>query len=73
MDNENSTETFPLDDAAIESLAELDQQERSIGVARQAILSYFLRQQRMTGNWQLAPNRRELVRQSSTLPAGITQ
>lgn len=55
-------EAFPLDDAAIESLAELDTQERNIGVARTAILSYFLRQHKLKGNWALAENRRELVK-----------
>jgi hypothetical protein len=68
MNNEQTTENFPLDDAAIDSLAELDQQERNINVARQAILSYFLRQQKLTGNWQLAQNRRELVK---TTPADL--
>lgn len=66
MENENgNTEAYPLDDAAIEAIAELDAQERNLTVARSAILSYFLRQQKLTGNWVLAPNRRELVKQSA--------
>jgi len=63
-------EVFPLDDAAIETLSELDTNERqlieaskNINVARQAILSYFLRQHKMKGNWRLADNKRELVLQ----------
>ena len=51
-------ETYPLDDAAIEALAELEQHERSV----QAILNYFMRQQKLSGNWTLARNRRELIR-----------
>jgi hypothetical protein len=56
------SELFPLDDAAIETIAELDAQERNVNVARNAVLSYFLRQHKLTGNWSLAPNRRELTR-----------
>jgi hypothetical protein len=58
----NAQEAFPLDDAAIESIAELDKQEAQINVARNAILSYILRQHKLMGNWQLATNRRELVK-----------
>ena len=56
------TEIFPLDDAAIESLAELDQQDKLTHSARLGILGYFLKVHKLQGNWQLAPNRRELVR-----------
>lgn len=61
-------EHFPLDEAAIESLAELDAQERQINTARNAILSYFLRQQKMVGNWQLAENKRELIKLKPRTP-----
>lgn len=68
-DTKDAVDNFPLDDAAIESLAELDKQTNDIAVARNAILSYFLRQHKLTGNWQLAMNRRELVRVEQPLPA----
>lgn len=68
-------EMFPLDEAAIESIQELDAQEKriidaakEINVARQAILSYFLRQHKMTGNWTLAENRKELTRNPEPAP-----
>lgn len=60
-----SDEIFPLDDAAVEMLAEIDQQERACGVARQSVLNYFARQNKLGDGWQLAPNRRELVRPST--------
>jgi hypothetical protein len=70
------SENFPLDDAAIDTVAELDEEERklditraNINVARSAVLHYFLRQHKMLGNWQLAPNRRELVRIEQPQPA----
>jgi hypothetical protein len=65
---EQQPENFPLDDAAIEALAEYDQQERTINVARSAVLAYFLRQHKMTGEWQIAPNRKELVRAQTQQP-----
>jgi beta-phosphoglucomutase-like phosphatase (HAD superfamily) len=55
-------ESYPLDDAAIELIAELDQQEKQVLVARNSILTYILRQHKLTGPWKVAPNRRELVR-----------
>lgn len=57
-----SEETYPLDDAALGMLAEIDQQERACIVARQAILNYFGRLHALGDGWQLAPNRRELIR-----------
>ena len=77
--NENAvaeeTQVFPLDDAAIGMIAELDGREkqlveaaRDINTARNSILSYFLRQHEMSGNWALAENRRELIR-TPTPPA----
>ena len=56
------TEAFPLDDAAIEILAELDAQDKVTHASRLSVLNYFLRQHKMQGNWQLSPNRRELVK-----------
>lgn len=65
----NGTELYPLDDAAIEAIADLDKQESNCNIARNAILSYFLRQHKLSGDWRLAPNRRELVK----LPAPVAQ
>lgn len=75
MNEEQNTDLFPLDEAAIESIAELDGQEKrlidaakELNVARQAILSYFLRQHKMSGNWTLAENRKELLRNPEPAP-----
>jgi len=46
-------EVIPLDDAAIEAIAELETQQRNAVIAENAILSYFLRQNKIEGNWQL--------------------
>jgi hypothetical protein len=62
----SNEEVFPLDDAAIESLAEIDQQERqaasSFNGARQGILALFAKQHKLQGNWKLSDNKRELVK-----------
>ena len=68
-------ELFPLDEAACQMVAELDEQEKQIQqnltqiqTARNAILAYFLRTHKLAGNWQVAANRRELVRQPEPQP-----
>jgi hypothetical protein len=68
------TDSYPLDDAAIGALADLDTQERAmsaqINIARNATLSYFARIHKLQGSWKLAENRRELVRASEEPAAG---
>jgi hypothetical protein len=73
MQNNENENLFPLDDAAIDSLAELAQQESNANVARNAILAYFLRQHKLSGNWRLALNGRELVRVEQPQPAAPAQ
>jgi len=60
---------FPLDDATISVLADLDKQAIALAGQRQGVLFLFGRQHGLEGNWQLAPNGRELVKQ----PAPIGQ
>jgi len=76
MDEQNNNgngaaeqELYPLDDAAIELLAQFDEQERQINTARNAMLTYFVRLHKLQGNWGVAPNRRELVKQTAAVPA----
>jgi hypothetical protein len=52
-------DVFPLDDALIALLAE---QAAAFAHQRQGALTLFVRQHKLQGNWQLAPNGRELVR-----------
>jgi hypothetical protein len=59
---ETQTESFPLDDAAIGLIAELDCQGRCVDAARAAVLNYFARQHNLSGEWRLSPDRRELTR-----------
>lgn len=68
-------ELFPLDEAAIEAVDELHNKEqqlataiREVNIARNAMLSYFLRQHKMSGEWRLADNRREMVRVPAPAP-----
>lgn len=56
------TEKIALDQATLEMLAEIEQQERACAVARQAILNHFARQNKLGDGWELAPDRQELVR-----------
>lgn len=53
---------LPLDDTAIEMLAEIELQMRQLGAAQQGILNYFAKLHSLGDGWQLAPNRRELVK-----------
>ena len=55
-------DTFPLDDAAIAICADFRQQAQMIEAQARGALSLFMRQHSLTGNWQLAPNGRELER-----------
>lgn len=57
-----SDEVYPLDGAALEMLADIERQELACQVARQTVLNYFARQHAIGDGWQLAPNRRELIR-----------
>jgi hypothetical protein len=64
---EKDANIFPLDDACIEMLTELAAQARTLDVSRNAVLTYFAKQHKLQGNWQLAENGRELVRAGAPL------
>jgi len=76
VDNQNETaqpveaaetaapEIFPLDEAAIAMIAELDQQMQPLQTALNAVLTYFARQHNLQGRWTLAPNKNELVKRA---------
>lgn len=57
----NGVETFPLDDAAIQMIAELKASTQQAQVAMNAILSYFCKQHQLLGRIELAENGRELI------------
>jgi hypothetical protein len=58
---EVTQETYPLDDAAIETIAMATKQTAEINLGVQAVLNYFLRQHKLKGNWRVAENGKELV------------
>lgn len=67
MDNE----IYPLDDAAVEFIAEklreieaLKQHAQLLEASLNGALSYFARLHGLEGQWQLAANKRELVRET---------
>lgn len=68
MDDTNNHETFPLDDAAIDTVAELRENIKAAQIAINAVLSYFARQHKLKGKIQLSDNGRELI--IYNLPAG---
>ena len=77
---QNEQEAFPLDDAAIALLSEYDEQERklmiaaeSLNGARTGMLTLFLRQHGLNGNWNVAPNRRELVKAVQPVPQPVAE
>jgi hypothetical protein len=55
-------DVVPLDDALIRLLEEYRLQAESIGAQQNGALMLFVRQRDLKGKWQLAQNRRELVR-----------
>jgi hypothetical protein len=57
-------EVYPLDDAAIGIIAEIDQQMMPLNAMLQGALSLFVRQHKLQGRWQIAPGRKELVKVS---------
>jgi hypothetical protein len=62
-DNEQTQpELYPLDEAGIEMIAQLEEQGRQIQVAHQTILQYFLKQHKLPGRWKLADNKREIIK-----------
>jgi len=65
MDNNNQLpEAYPLDETAIAMINELKEQMKPFQIAVNAILTYFVRQHKLAGNWQVADNGRELVQQA---------
>jgi hypothetical protein len=55
-------DVVPLDEALITLLEEYRLQAESIGAQQNGALMLFVRQRDLKGRWQLAQNRRELVR-----------
>jgi hypothetical protein len=67
MEQEQAFETaaqelYPLDEAAIEIMDELQQQLNPLLLQQNAVLAYFARQHKLQGKWQLTPNRKELIK-----------
>lgn len=63
MNTGNGSENIiPLDDATIETLADLNSQQRACEFAKQAVLNCFGKQQKLGAGWMLAENGRELVK-----------
>jgi hypothetical protein len=73
MQENNNVESYPLDDAAISMLAELENQVRAAQVAQQAIVMYFARQQNIKGEVRIAENRRELIVRPQRMREGAPQ
>ena len=69
-------EIFPLDDAMIAFLGDGDRELETLKARTQQIewmlngaLQYFARVHGLDGPWQLAPNKRELVRETKPVEA----
>lgn len=60
----DENDLFPLDDAAIEYLGPRRQQVKVLTAEINAVLTYFLMQNKLQGQWMLAENDRELVKKS---------
>jgi hypothetical protein len=64
-------DNYPLDEATINLLAEFQRAATDINARMQGALTLFLRQHKLEGNWSVAPNGRELVKQTAAVPATI--
>jgi hypothetical protein len=58
----SDTDAFPLDDALIRLLEDYRLQAAVISAQESGALTLFVRQHDLKGKWQLAQDRRELVR-----------
>lgn len=65
--NGQAIEIMPLDDAAIETIADLNSQIRACEFAKNSVLNYFGRQHNLVGPWRLAPNNKELVKDAPVI------
>jgi hypothetical protein len=68
-------EHFPLDEAVIALLAEIgqyqkqnEQQAIALGAQRNGVLVLFIRQHKLEGNWKVADNGRELIKDVTEQP-----
>jgi hypothetical protein len=52
---------FPLDDAAISIIEEINEQIKAANIAKNAILMYFCRTHNLIGQVRIAENQRELI------------
>ena len=69
MNNDADIDSFPLDDATLELMAETQQQLNALRAYREGILALFIRQHKLgPGNWRLAENAKELVRAPQPQP-----
>lgn len=59
---EAAADTYPLDEAAIEILAEINQQQAALNASMNGALSLFAKQHKLQGQWRLASNGKELVK-----------
>ena len=76
MSNENTnneSDIYPLDEAAITLLADIRTQMRMLEAQFQGALVLFIRQQKLTGNWQVSENGREIVKVQQNAPVSLPQ
>ena len=68
---QSEVENYPLDEAVIQLLADINNQINALNQQRQGALVLFIRQQKLQGNWAVAENGKELVKvreQTATAP-----
>ena len=66
---EGEVENYPLDDALIQMMTEINGQMQTLNAQRQGALVLFIRQHKLQGNWQVAENGRELVKAPAQMPS----
>jgi hypothetical protein len=62
-------ENYPLDEAVIQMMAEINGQIQALNQQWQGALVLFIRQHKLQGNWTMAENGKELVKVREQQPA----
>ena len=67
QDPDATQEVYPLDDAAVSLLADLRANIDMLNAQWNGALVLFIRQHKLAGNWIVASNGRELIRQGPVM------
>jgi hypothetical protein len=65
----NDEDIYPLDEDAIELVADIQRRGAMLQGELTGVLNAFLKREKLTGRWELAQNSREIHRTGAPVPA----